>query len=206
MIDVKITNGAGDSTPAKVDKYNSIKVNISEPEIPETGTQNRKRFFSETVSGMNVDGSVTSQTFDLTSDATNNYDIKINNIVLVLSDSAINPKNYGNVSPLTNGVDLLVKEGGDTTYLVEKAKTGGNLLAQSGLPSPFGSGTGVNVLSNWSTNDDALVVTWDITQIMGGQGIRLGRGIRDKICFCVNDDLTGLVEHFIIFQGYKLYE
>jgi len=205
MINTRIANGKGAENFAEVDSYNSVKVNLSEKELPAIGTQNRRRYYSETLSATNVDGSVTPQTFEIASDTTGEFDIIIQQIIMIMSDGTQSPAKYGALSALTNGVDLFIEEGGEITYLLEAAKTGGTLLVQSGLPNPFGSGTGVNVMSNWATNDDALVVTIDLERIVPG-GLRLGRGVRDRFCFVVNDDLTGLSDQFLTFQGYKLYK
>jgi len=205
MINTRIANGKGVENFAEVDSYNSIKVNLSEKELPAIGTQNRSRYFTQTLSGMNVDGSVTPQVFELASDVAGEADIYIEKIILIVADASCVPNKYGAVTALTNGVDLFIEEGGTTTYLLSSATTGGELVIQSGIPSPFGAGTSVNVLSKYLTNDDALVVTLDIGNSIPN-GLRLGRGVRDRICFVVNDDLTGLTEHFLVFQGYKLFK
>ena len=205
MIVTELRDGTGDGNGARVDKNNSLRVNHSIPELDPIGTVNRIRYYKSEMLNTNVDGSVTPVEFELFSDDTSTYDIFLQRIILIMSDGTQSPSKYGALPALTNGVDLYIEQGGEKTYLLEKAKTGGNLLIQSGLPTPFGASTSVNVLPKWDSNNDALVVTMDLHNLLP-DGVRLGRGVKDRIVFVVNDDLTGLTEQFLTLTGHKIYE
>jgi hypothetical protein len=183
---------------------------VPEP-LPNFGEANRKRFFRQylTVDGlaagtnnMNIDGS--SPSIDYYLPAVGDYDIYIQQIIVVLADTAVSHNNFGNVSPLSNGFDLIVFESGEETPLIDKAKTGGQMLAQSGLLAPFGDGSLVNELSNWTGTTDAQIITFPVSQYVNG-GIRLGRGNTDRLIARINDDLTGLTEFTVLALGMRLY-
>lgn len=181
---------------------------IAEP-LPDLGTKNRLRFFrsfalnSAASSNMNVNGSVTPQLFTI--DAAPDYDIYITKIIMVIADTLVRHGRFGNVPQLANGFDLIAFESGEETPLINKAKTGGEMLAQSGLLSPFGNGTEVNELSDWREGtEDAQIVTIPIADYVRG-GLRLGRGNTDQLRAVVNDDLTGLTEFTVLALGMRLY-
>ena len=149
---------------------------------------------------MNVDGSTTPEEFFIK--AVQDSDIHILAIIIVFADSLIAHNNFGNVSPLANGWDLIVTESGDATPLIDKAKTGGEVIIQSGAFWPYGTGVDTWELSNFSGVSDAQLINLPVGEIIPG-GIRLGRGTLDKITSIINDDLTGLINFEVRVIGYK---
>lgn len=202
-INAEIKDGLGNGYAAEVAYTHAIKTYIDTPPLSPVGTKNRKRFFKETTTPLLVNGSVTP--FEYAINPSNDYDIYITRIVWVVSDGTQNLSKFGALTALTNGCDLVVRELGTDTYLIDKAKTGGDLIVGSGMFSVFGSGTSVNVVTSWASASDALIAIFDIASIMG-EGIRIGRGSKDKIFIKINDNLTALDDHFVEFFGYKLYE
>jgi hypothetical protein len=151
---------------------------------------------------MNIDGT-TPQTFYISSNL--DYDLYITHVVAIIADTAIVHNKFGNVDALTNGWSLYVRESGVKTYLIEEAKTGGQVLAQSGLMSPYGDLTSVNELANWTGTEDAQTITMPVTEFVPG-GIRIGRGTQDRIVSLVQDDLQGLTEFTVRVLGYRHYD
>ena len=205
MIKSHITDGCGNKTKVTEDG----RLVVTNDPLPEVGVENRYQYFQGRLGStglddgtlnMNVDGSVTPQSFYVKSDV--NYDLYINQITIVIADAAVSHNNFGGVNELTNGWDLKLTEAGTETYLIEKAKTGGQVMAQSGFGRPFGTSAEMNELINWSGNADAQIVTLPVGDFVPG-GLRIGRGTNDTLESIVNDDITGLTEMYVYLYGYK---
>lgn len=189
----------------KVSEEGGMAVYIMNPPIQPIGTPNRMRFYRQIVTGLNVDGSVTPQYFYVTSDNTSMYDLYIEEITIILAGTNITNAKYGNLSALTNGTDIYLEQGTDKEYIIQAAKTNGQITLQSGATNIFGNTTNTNVLSNYSSNTDAYVVSLKLTDYIPG-GLRLGAGTPDRIVIKINDNLSTMADHYIQFLGYKLYE
>ena len=209
-IDVKL-EGALTGTLARVDSRGSLRVSDTVPDLPFPSELNRYTVFNSMLgpagatdvvatANMNVDGSSTNVEYCVGSEA--DVDIHITRLVFIIADTAVVHNNFGNVSALTNGLDVQVTERGITTNLVLGAKTGGQLIAQSGMFSPYGDGTASFELSNWDGTNDAQAVAMDIGAIIPG-GIRIIQGSNDKLLAVVKDDLQGLTEFTIRAFGYR---
>jgi len=190
----------------QVARNQSLTTNQVEPDLPPIGTKNVFRYFTQKLAdeagltNMNVDGSTTPQEFFIK--AVQDSDIHILAVIVVIADSLIAHNNFGNIFPLTNGWDLIVTESGEETPLIEKAKTGGEVIIQSGAFWPYGTGVDTWELSNFTGVSDAQLINLPVGQIIPG-GIRLGRGTIDKVTSIVNDDLTGLINFEVRVIGYR---
>lgn len=156
--------------------------------------------------GVNVDmvgdGSVTPLHFWITSEEL--ADIIINQIVIVLADNTVATNKFGALAALTNGWELKVTQNGVDTFIIEKAKTGGEILVQSGMNNPFGTGGDVNEITMFVGSDDALITTIPLDRYIPG-GLRLTHGTTDKITAIVNDNHIGLTQLRVRCIGYKQY-
>lgn len=212
----RIEGGKGQGREAYVSPDHGLCVAIINPPVPASGTASRQRLFAqylgttgqlqEATSAGNadqgVDGSMTAVEFFIT--ASNDFDIRIMSIAMVIADSAVAHSAFANVAALTNGWDLSITEAGEETFLIKSAKTGGQLIAQAGFANPYGDGVTSFELSNWAANEDAQTISMPIGNIVPG-GIRLGRGTTDRISSFVRDDLTGLTEMYVRVFGYRHY-
>jgi hypothetical protein len=192
------------------------QVAIREGDPPPPGEVSRLRFYAQYLGSsgaeatatngsnadMSVNGGTTAQEFYIESHQ--DYDIRIMTIAMVLADSAIAHNNFGNVSALGTGFDLKIEEAGEVTFLINKATTGGRLIAQAGFDRAYGDGALSFELSNWNTNEDAQTVAINVGELVPG-GLRIGRGTEDRIVAVVNDDLTGLTEFYCRVLGYRHY-
>jgi len=158
--------------------------------------------FGSGTTNMNVDGSVTPQNFYIK--ASNEYDIVITEIVVTITDGAVSLSKFGAIAELINGFDLTLFESGTTTPIITKAKTGGQILAQTGMLHPFGSGASTNIIASFSGNNDALIVPITFTDFIP-DGLRITKGSLDYLVATVNDDLQLLVGMDIRILGHKLY-
>jgi hypothetical protein len=209
-INVHIT-GNGDSNRAHVEADGSLRVSMGDPPLVTPRESPKVQYFAGFLSSsgivdfasdgnMNSDGSVSREKYYI--EAAQDYDIHITHAIIVIADTAVVHNNFGNVSALANGWDLQVVQGGVTTPIINKAKTSGRVMSQTGLNSPFGTNTDVNELSNWTGTEDAHVIVFPFGQIVPG-GLVLARGSTDRLISVVNDDLTGLTEFTVRVLGYK---
>lgn len=149
---------------------------------------------------MNVDGSVTPQTFYVA--AALDYDIVITHCILTVIDKMLPMNRFGALTPLTNGIDINIHESTNDTLLINKAKTNGDILVQSGILLPFGINGDLNEITSFDGTNDALVVTFPFINIIPG-GFRISKDTLDKIQFIVNDDLSTLTGMTMKVYGYK---
>jgi hypothetical protein len=191
-IDIKIKDGKGAGNKASVDKYNSIAVHETIPELPPTGTDNRRIYYKETVENMDVNGSSTPVVFSVNADTF--ADIYISRILILIEDAKVKPEKYGDINALSNGVDLIVYEGTSITSIVDSAINITDLTVQTGgFPSE---------LKVKTSGAELAIILFDASAIIPN-GIRLGRGTTDRVEFIVNDNLTGLDDHSMVIIGYK---
>jgi len=171
-------------------------------------TKNKYNFFSAYLGSSgadsgntseNVNGSSTSQEFYIASH--NEYDIYIKKIIIFIEDGTVSIANFGGLSDLSVGWDLYVKEDGNMTYIINKAKTGGDVFAQTGTDQTFGDGNNLNKIINIHGGADANLFTFDFDKYISG-GYRIARGSENKIISKVNDNLTGLSDFTVRVFGY----
>jgi hypothetical protein len=141
-------------------------------------------------SDMNVDGSVTAQTFSIKPDP--DRDIIINRVVIFISDSQIQLKRFGFVPELINGFEVDLLQAGEITDVIPFARTNMDLVQFAG--GNFGTFDNID-----ASNNDAILITFDL-----GVDVRLIAGSLDELQARVNDDLTGLEEFTVIGLGKKL--
>lgn len=211
-VGVKIEDGGGSTREAVVSQHKALCVTPIVPDVPAVGTDSRQRYFNDVLgstgagsgtTNMNVDGAATSQEFYIGSNA--NYDLHIMVIIIVIADSAVVHSSFGNVAALATGWDLCIEEAGETTALIDKAKTGGQVIAQAGFAHAYGDGATSFELTNWTGTEDAQSIVIPIHRIMGPEGIRIGRGTDDRLVSVVNDTLTGLTEFTVRVLGFRRY-
>lgn len=208
-IKVQITSGGTDDFSAFVDKHGHQNVALRVPEILPAGTPNRFQYFSQLISSngdgtgttnMNVDGSSTVQEFSISS--TPDYDIFLMGLLVFIGDASVVHSAFGNVAALTTGWDLLVRESGTNTFVIEKAKTGSDVIIQSATTLAWGDGSTSFELTNFSGTEDATLVYVPVGNFVPG-GLRIGRGTQDLVVSSVNDDLTGLTRFEVRGLGFK---
>jgi hypothetical protein len=202
----EIVNGQGGrSTTAFVNQNHALRTESSVPEIQRPGTVNRARLFNgfvtnaAGVSNMNVDGSVTPVEFTL--QASTDYDLYVTGIDILIASNSIANNKFGDLPALSNGWDLFVIEQGMQTDIVTAATTTGELTVRSTEP-PLD-------LANWNpSNDNARSIRINIKASFAFdtyQGVRIGRGGKDRLVALVSDDLTGLSELTVRAIGTRLY-
>lgn len=118
-----------------------------------------------------------------------------------------NPRNdrFCNIqNGLSVGVDLKATQYGNATWLVEKAKTSGELLMFCGYESTAVNGNAPLELASWKKDEDLQTFIINV----GGwldEGIMLQRQSQSKISFIINDDLSTLKYARVRALGKKVY-
>ena len=195
------------SNAVKVADNRSLSVNVLEPDLPPLGLKNVFRYFNaelKDVNGntnQNVDGSVTPVKFELMADQ--DADIHIMAIVVTIAGGNVSHNSFGSIPALPIGWDVVVEEASEITTIIDKAKTSGEVIIQSGGFFPFGDQLTSWELTNFTGQTDAHIITIPVNQIVPLGGIRLGLGTVDKLESVVNDDLTGLFQVDVRVLGYR---
>ncbi len=207
MIKFKIAGGNGKFVnEVSVSDRNSLSTHNIEPPLPKLGKGNPYRFFSKLIAdssgnnSLNVDGSSTPQEF--TCDAELKDDLHIMSIVFVLVGTAVTLKKFGGIAALTTGIDCNVEESGTITPILDKVKSNGEIMINSGSEFPRGDD---NIVSNFVGIDDGFILNFPIRNYLPG-GLRLGRKSADKLSLVVNDDLTGMADFTVRCLGYRHFE
>lgn len=207
---VGTTDNTGTTQEVEIGTRRFMQVAIRDGDPPPVGESNRFRYYNALLgstgadsgtTNMNVDGSGTVQEFYIESH--NDYDLRIMKLVVFIGDTAVTHGSFGNVAALGNGWDLKINEAGVGTYIFNSASTGGDVIIQSATDLSWGNTASAFELTNYSGTNDATVVVVDMSMVPGG--VRIGRGIRDRITSVVNDDLTGLVDFTVRVIGYKWF-
>jgi len=188
-----IIDGTSTRIHAKVTENHALLVeHSSRISLPPVGQRNTFRYLvtklgstggDSGVTDMKVNGSVTPQEFFV--GASNEFDIRVMGIQVLLADGAISMNKFGEIIALTNGFDLFVVESGVQTDLITKATTTGEMLIASTNMDSY------EIVDYLPTGADMQVIYFPINELVPG-GIRLGISSTDFIKAVVNDDLTGL--------------
>lgn len=126
---------------------------------------------------MAVNGSVTPVPFWLPADATK--DTYLDKIILVIESKRVDFALFGNLAALTTGFDLILKQGGVSVSLIDRAKTTYQLLKQSGADFDL-------LKKADATLNDGLIVRFQL------DSPKLIAGSSDEIRAIVNDNLSTL--------------
>lgn len=189
---------------AEVNGEGSLSVSIIERDTPKIGSSSRYQYFSELLgttgagsgtTSMNVDGSGTPQEFYAA--ANQDYDIRINKLVIVLVDGSIAYNKFGAIAALANGFSISLIEAGIETAIIDAASTTGELITKAGEPINH------TILANFdASNNNAFILEISLDDRVPN-GIRIGRGTLDKIKATVSDNLTTNVDLTVRAVGYK---
>jgi len=179
--------------------------------VPPVGTLSRYRYYNALLGStgadsgtlnMNVDGSGTPQEFYIR--AHTDYDLYLKILIIIIADGTVAHNTFGAVAALATGWDLKLTEGRDDTFIINKAKTGGQAIAQGGFAHAYGADATSFKLTKWTANDDATTVVIPLHHIIPG-GARIGRGTMDQLTSVVRDNLEGLTEFTVRALGRRHY-
>lgn len=203
-IDALITDPTNKARARVSDVSRSLCVHQTIPDVPEVGTENRYRYLNGLLGTTGVDSGTTNQAVDgsvtpveFYIQSAEDYDILITEIQILIWSNTIANNKFADLTALAVGYDLKIREAGEETFVIEKATTTGELTL-------YPAGEFVS-LANWNAlNDNARSITIDIEKAVSG-GLRLGRGVKDRLICVVNDNISGISGLEVRVIGRKHY-
>ena len=198
----QILDGVGSGLRTKVNNFNALKVSnqiipdIDDPTIlvPNSG------FLTDSNGNFNalVDGSTNSIDFSVR--ALENNDLYISGLSFKIADQNAQLNNFGNISPLNVGLQLIYssQEVGER-ILIDAIQTNFDLIrACQGVPA-FSQGVESFRASNIIGGSEGYLPVLKISEVFSLPfGIRLKAGTLDKLILRINDDVSG-IDAFDIF-------
>ena len=142
---------------------------------------------------MTIDGSSTPVEFIITPSSGKKF--IMTRLSFTIEDEAINFTKFGGISALSNGCDLLVKEGGEAER---------NLSAQGALKTNaqfYIAGLSTHIQSETTDLLNSVIVFTEM-----GTSLVLKDSLSEYFKIVINDDLTNIKQFILIAQGYEVDE
>lgn len=162
---------------------------------PETGDDFQGETFASNFTNsagsndMAVDGSVNFVDFAVR--ASNDYDIWVKTIKIIVSDAGATLAEFGNLAELTNGVDFVrVSNQSGERPIKTGLKTNLDLVRMGNGPA-FGTGTNAFKADISGGGGDSYLIDIFIDQLFGFRdGVRLKKGTTEALIFRIRDNLS----------------
>jgi len=166
---------------------------------PPTGRKQQALPFTETltlnglgvVSSMLVNGSVTQQDFFVSAKS---YDTYINTVSFIIADAGATLRNFGALSPLTNGLEFYYFSQENGLYSIDSGlKTNLDFVRLANFEPSFGTGAEAFQGRDIVGASEGYVGIIDLEDVFGLQwGLKLRANTTDRIGFIVKDNITGI--------------
>lgn len=193
-IKARILDGTGKGTELEIDSNNAAKVvNVGIP--PKDLNTVLKPFTSlfqneNGVTDMRVDGSTANADFYVT--AVEQGDLYIQTLAFTIADAGASLNEFGALSALTNGCDLIYQDNelGDVV-IASALKSNFDFVQLCNFNPTFGTGTAAFLASNVSGTSEAYVPILDLTDVFGlPYGLRLPRRSDKKLVLRIKDNVS----------------
>jgi hypothetical protein len=206
-IKVHLTDSKGNSKGVRISEEGALQV-VAHPHPPSVESLSsipyREYFKNGASSDMRVNGSTTNVEFSINADQ--KKDLYIKTISVVISDSGATLSKFGNISALSEGVEIKwqTSELG-TTIIADALKTNFDFV-RMGLGEPaFGDGTTAFRGNNVSGSSEAYIPVIDFQKLFGiSYGLRLRKGSTDKLVFTIKDNVSTIDQFDAIAYGIKI--
>jgi len=141
---------------------------------------------------LRVDGSTTSVEFFITSGS--DGDRYIQTLAFTIADAGATLNNFGNITALTNGCELLYEDAElGSVVIASLLKSNFDFVQLCNFEPTFGSGADAFRAKNVVSTSEAYIPLLDVTDIFGlPYGIRLPANSTKKITIRINDNVTGV--------------
>lgn len=206
MISSKIIDSHGSNRGVKVGERGELFVvqHAHPPEDEGDFMVPRRDYFRNDAGSndMRVVGSLASPVI-FSIDADEDRDIYIKNLSFVIADAGATLNNFGNISPLTNGVSLewMTQDVG-TTVINEGLKSNFDFVRLCGGHPAFGSGNSAFKANNVVGTSEAFFCELDAARVFGLQwGLRLRAGTNDSLRIIVKDDTSAVDQFDVLAYG-----
>jgi hypothetical protein len=155
---------------------------------------------------MAVNGSVTEVDFKI--NAINNKDIYLRSLSVLIGDGGSPALNkFGNLSALTNGVEIVYSTARDGEIIIHEGIKTNLEFIRIGVDTPaIGTGTDAFLADvSGGGTEKSYIPTIDIQETFGLPfGLKLRQGTSDFISFRVRDDLSTITTFNIIGYGIQI--
>jgi hypothetical protein len=195
-IKFRIEDGKGSGNVAEVDENHSLHVtNIGiPPRIKNKVLKPFTSFFENSLGStdMRVDGSTNNVDFFI--QASTEGDRYIQTLAFTISDAGAQLNEFGNLSALTNGCELIYQDDQvGNVILADNLKTNFDFVQLCNFEPTFGTGTAAFLASNVSGTSEAYIPILDLTDVFGlPYGLILPQGSNKKIILRIKDNVTGI--------------
>lgn len=212
MLNAKIVDGHGSGEKLKINPDGSVNIirRIRPPTDDNIVVLPFRQYF--TLNGepdgdndMRVAGTTTSPV-SFYIDADDDYDIYIQTISFLISDSGATLNKFGNITALADPCRLYwtTQEAGDVIIDDTLSSNFDFVRLCSGEPS-FGSGNDAFRANNVVGTSEAFIPVLDTTDQFGMEwGFRIRKGSQERIFLQVRDDTTGVDAFNIVGYGIKI--
>jgi len=202
-----LLDGWGSRIKARINTEGAVHV-IAHPHPPEQldvryPSPQTVFFTNNGSSDMIVAGSL-AEPIDFCVRAVSEGDIFIKSITIRISDNNMNLDDFGGLSPLTNGVDLIYQDKVlGQRLIITNMTTNLDLFRAATDGKGFGSGNNSWKADVSGAGAETYFPDIDIKKRFGIQfGFRLQKGTNDFLCFRVKDPLAGLDIFNILAHGF----
>lgn len=210
-IKAEILDGSGKGVSANVDSNRNLSVSNSNipPEKNPSNIRIFRQFFTDdgTPSGskdMRVVGSLTSP-LDFFISASSDSDRYIDSVSFVIADAGATLSKFGNITALTNGVEILYEDPVLGDVVIHDGITSNfDLIRLCGKGAPMVSADATAFQAkNVIGASEGYIPILDFSDQFGiPWGIRIAKGTTLKIKIRVKDDTTGVDQFDAIAYGY----
>lgn len=204
-VDTYIKDGRGKSNATHVTPEGAICVqSVDMPPMSPEGMLVVFRQFLTTdgTSSGTSDMQVSSDTdFYVGSDQT--FDIYIKTLSFVISDGSASLNQFGNITALSNGCQLIYQSNMGDVTIHEALKSNFDFIRLCQGNPAFGDAAGSFRANNVSGNSEGYIPVLDFERVFGmSYGLRIRAGSTDKITLKVRDTTTGVDEFNCIAYGF----
>ena len=184
------------------------------PEVPPPGTQNRFRFFIDTMKDVNGEDRYAlvpgnrDNVPEMTFEADPDFQTHVMAIQVVIGDGTVRHDRFGNLI-INNDFRIILTNDKEDNQSITVGKTGGQLLLTSGMFEPYGYTDTTNELVNHFSTTDAQTILIPLWQMFpDGRGFVLPQASDSaKISLFYVDDFAALdaASSVVRVMGYRRY-
>ena len=211
-VNSKIVDSRNPKQAATVEKNGAVR--FMETPLPPFGDASKMRVFRQffttdgTATGtsdMLVNGSSTNVDYYIPASQTK--DRYITQISFIIADASLSLNQWGNITALTNGCQLLYDDEEGQVTIHEALKTNWDVIRLCGGNPPIGATTSSFIASNVSGNSEGVIPVLDFRERFGFRwGLRLAVGTRQRLTFRIRDNISAPDQTDIIAYGFERAE
>ncbi len=204
-IETKVIDGKGRGNRVEITDENAIftqDTGLPPKQQEAVGTVYRQYLRNSAGSlDMRVNGSSTIQEFYLEADP--EFDIYIGSLSFVIADAGATLSEFGSISALSNGCELLYQNNVGDIQIADSLKSNFEFVRLCQGNPAFGTGAQSFRANNVEGSSEGFIPVLDITDVFGlTWGVKLRKGTSDRIIMRIKDDTSGVDAFNCIAYGF----